>query len=116
MGLFSSNCGGEFCVVVQRGCSSKTYPVDGPIGPDESQEQLLARVFGPETLQNSSKIYEEWSSHCYIDADVTYEARGYAVLLSLYGIPTTIGGLALVMRDYESIPGKVLAMGWGTLC
>ena len=66
-----------------------------------------------EPLQDSSGIYAEWSGRCYMDADVTYEARVYAFVCSLYGIPATIGGLALVLPDYESIPGKIFGYGLG---
>ena len=52
-------------IVVARGCFEKRFPVGAEIGENETQEQLLARIYGSEPLADSSAVYKAWAESCY---------------------------------------------------
>lgn len=51
-------------IIVVRGCSENVFPVSEEIGENETQEQLLARVYGSEPLADSSAVYKAWADSC----------------------------------------------------
>ena len=48
------------CAVVLK----NVFPVSEEIGDNETQEQLLARVYGSEPLADSSAVYKAWADSC----------------------------------------------------
>ena len=52
-------------IIVVRGCAENVFPVSEEIGDNETQEQLLARVYGSEPLADSSAVYKAWAESCY---------------------------------------------------
>ncbi|MBR3072366.1 hypothetical protein [Fibrobacter sp.] len=51
-------------IIVVRGCAENVFPVSEEIGDNETQEQLLARVYGSEPLADSSAVYKAWADSC----------------------------------------------------
>lgn len=85
-------------IVVARGCFEKSFPVDEEIGENETQEQLLARIYGSEPLADSSAVYKAWAESCY-----SVKRSGTATILIFSATAVSIAsGFLLYNHDYDN--------------
>ena len=63
-GISGCDEGAQSCIVVARGCREEYFAVNEKVDSNEPNESLLARVYGAEPLQDSSKVYSQWASDC----------------------------------------------------
>ena len=83
-------------IVVGRGCFEKSFPVYEEIGENETQEQLLARIYGPEPLADSTAVYKAWADSCN-----SVKRSGTATILIFSATAVSIAsGFFLYNHDY----------------
>lgn len=83
-------------IVVARGCFEKSFPVYEEIGENETQEQLLARIYGPEPLADSTAVYKAWADSCN-----SVKRSGTATILIFSATAVSIAsGFFLYNHDY----------------
>jgi hypothetical protein len=100
-------------IVVSRGCREEHFTLDEFVDASESEESLLARVYGSEPLQDSSGIYRQWASNC--KKEETRRKTGVWLHAFLAGGLCTAAGIGLLSIDYEHTATKVLGKGLGWL-
>ena len=100
-------------IVVSRGCREEHFTLNEFVDPSESEESLLARVYGSEPLQDSSGIYRQWASNC--KKEETRRKTGVWLHAFLAGGLCTAAGIGLLSIDYEHTATKVLGKGLGLL-
>jgi len=83
-------------IIVVRGCSENVFPVSEEIGENETQEQLLARVYGSEPLADSTAVYKAWADSCK-----RAESRSRSGVI-IYGL--TMGALSTGMGTLLFFP------------
>ena len=98
-------------IVVARGCFEKSFPVDEEIGENETQEQLLARIYGSQPLADSSAVYKAWAESCYSVKSSNYS---FFVIFSI-GAVSTATGFLLYNHDYDYRATEVLGKGSGAI-
>ena len=103
----------QSCIVVSRGCREEHFTLDEFVDASESEESLLARVYGSEPLQDSSGIYRQWASNC--KKEETRRKTGVWLHAFLAGGLCTAAGIGLLSIDYEHTATKVLGKGLGWL-
>ncbi|WP_297948483.1 hypothetical protein [uncultured Fibrobacter sp.] len=112
-GYSRCDTGAQSCIVVGRGCREEYFAVNEKIDPNEPEDSLLARVYGAEPLQDSSRIYGQWASNCKEE-----QTRGFsgALLYGLFvgGLSTAVG-IGLLYVDYDYTATKILGRGSGVL-
>lgn len=101
----------QSCIVVSRGCREEHFTLDEFVDASESEESLLARVYGSEPLQDSSGIYRQWASNC--KKEETRRKTGVWLHAFLAGGLCTAAGIGLLSIDYEHTATKVLGKGFG---
>ncbi len=100
-------------IVVSRGCREEHFTLDEFVDASESEESLLARVYGSEPLQDSSGIYRQWASNC--KKEETRRKTGVWLYAFFLGGLGTAAGIGLLSIDYEHTATKVLGKGLGLL-
>ena len=100
-------------IVVSRGCREEHFTLDEFVDASESEESLLARVYGSEPLHDSSGIYRQWASNC--KKEETRRKTGVWLHAFLAGGLCTAAGIGLLSIDYEHTATKVLGKGLGWL-
>lgn len=103
----------QSCIIVTRGCREEHFTLDEFVDASESEESLLARVYGSEPLQDSSGIYRQWASNC--KKEETRRKTGVWLHAFLAGGLCTAAGIGLLSIDYEHTATKVLGKGLGWL-
>ncbi len=101
----------QSCIVVSRGCREEHFALDEFVDASESEESLLARVYGSEPLQDSSQIYRQWASSC--KKEETRKKTSTWLYAFLAGGLCTAAGIGLFHIDYEHSATKVLGKGLG---
>ena len=87
-------------IIVVRGCSENVFPVSEEIGENETQEQLLARVYGSEPLADSSAVYKAWADSC---KRAESRSRSGVIIYSLtMGALSTGMGALLFFPDFDN--------------
>ncbi|WP_143151987.1 hypothetical protein [Fibrobacter sp. UWR3] len=103
----------QSCIVVARGCREEYFAVNEKVDPSESNESLLARVYGAEPLQDSSKVYGQWASDC--KQEESRRHTGTWLYSFLVGGLSTAAGIGLLYVDYDNSATKILGRGTGVL-
>ena len=98
-------------IVVARGCFEKSFPVDEEIGENETQEQLLARIYGSQPLADSSAVYKAWAESCNSVKSSNYR---FLVTFSI-GAVSTATGFLLYNHDYDYRATAVLGIWSGAI-
>lgn len=96
-------------IIVDRGCAEKVFPVNEQIGENETQEQLLARVYGSEPLADSAAVYKAWADSCN---SLTPPLTGVSLAL---GVTSTALGVLLLLPDYDHQMTNILGKTGGII-
>jgi hypothetical protein len=97
----SGQYGEKSSIIVVRGCSEHRVDVPEHISSFESEDNLLARAYGSEPLEDSSEIYYGWAADCDFQSSQLGEAWEFVFVGGIYGVPATALGAYLLLRDYD---------------
>lgn len=112
-GVSGCDEGAQSCIVVARGCREEYFAVNEKVDPNEPKESLLARVYGAEPLQDSSKVYGQWASDC--KQEESRRHTGAWLYSFLVGGLSAAAGIGLLYVDYDNSATKILGRGTGVL-
>lgn len=104
--VFVSSCSasGYGCIYVEKGCKSAVpYPLTSFADKELSEKELFEKVFGPDSLSDSTKVYEEWAEQC---AEIYENTKSDGLIVSLGAIAlgsafTALGVYMTMIHEYE---------------